>query len=68
MMPEMTNERRDIFEFPKNSCPPSPTTPFLHGKQGDGLHWLPHVERKGVLGNLVVRANHYAITVSDVAK
>jgi hypothetical protein len=31
-------------------------------------HWLPTVERVGVLGNLITRANHYAITVSDVAK
>ena len=33
-----------------------------------GEHWLPGVERVGVLGDLVQRANHYAITVSDVAK
>ncbi|KIZ06811.1 hypothetical protein MNEG_1147 [Monoraphidium neglectum] len=30
-------------------------------------HWLPNVERVGVLGDLITRANHYAITVSDVA-
>ena len=33
-----------------------------------GEHWLPDVERVGVLGDLITRANHYAITVTDVGK
>lgn len=55
----------------------SPATPAAGGIDSDeqkgghgqpGAHWLPGVERVGVLGPLVTRANHFAITVSDVAR
>jgi catechol 2,3-dioxygenase-like lactoylglutathione lyase family enzyme len=32
-----------------------------------GLHWLPHVERRG-LGNLVLSINHIALIVADVGR
>lgn len=37
-------------------------------KPDPSMHWLPHVPRKGVLGPLLKRVNHYAITVNDVGK